>query len=388
MLHAIKNNKSLTFYQPTSLKAKTTFLSSNIGGFYSNSISGSVYSTANISMQYNNQLDNYISALHIERDKIATKVTNGLADNPNYVGARSDGVKLAWKYEQADIDMGGKGSADWNSTEQQEIKETGRVRGAEGHHQKNVADHPKEQGNPDNIKFYKSKQEHLEKGHNGNFRNESDAPMIDKDKMLKKTNTKRVFKNELRGIGIAAAIGAGIGFTIGFAITLAQSGITPDSVKYALAEGGKAGIASGVQSMIGYGIGRTIGQIASKAIEGVLSNVGLTITDNISKMCNMGIVGFITIAVFTAYQFYKLKKMGIGTKEALIKVGKQALFSLSLLAVSIASMCLFGGSAGIIVSIGIGVIIISYSIADTIHKKNISEKIRIYMIEKCKPAFC
>ena len=56
----------------------------------------------------------------------------------------------------------------------QEIKETGKVRGAEGHHQKNVADHPEDQGDPDNIKFYKSRKEHLEKGHNGDFHNSSD----------------------------------------------------------------------------------------------------------------------------------------------------------------------------------------------------------------------
>ena len=43
-------------------------------------------------------------------------------------------------------------------------KRNWKVRGAEGHHQKNVADHPEDQGDPDNIKFYKSRKEHLEKG--------------------------------------------------------------------------------------------------------------------------------------------------------------------------------------------------------------------------------
>ena len=122
--------------------------------------------------------------------------------------------------------MGGRGSSDWDDAQCQEIKETGKVRGAEGHHQKNVADHPEDQGDPDNIKFYKSRKEHLEKGHNGDFHNSSDAPKIDKDKMLKKTNSKRVFRNEIKGIGIAAAIGIGVGFTIGFAVSLAQTGVT------------------------------------------------------------------------------------------------------------------------------------------------------------------
>lgn len=265
--------------------------------------------------------------------------------------------------------------------------DTGKVRGAEGHHQKNVADHPQDQGDPDNIKFYKSRQEHLEKGHDGNFQNGSEAPMIDKDKMLKTTNGKRVFRNEIRGLGIAAAIGVGVGFTIGFVVSLAQSGVTPDTIKYALAEGGKSGISSGIQSTIGYGIGRTIGQVATSAIQGLLFNAGITITENIAKMCNMGAVGAITIAVFSACQFIKLVVVGISLKEAAMKVGKQALFSLSLLAVSIAAQGIWGGTAGLIVSISTGIILISYALADTVHQRKFSEKIRVYMIDKCRPVF-
>lgn len=281
----------------------------------------------------------------------------------------------------------------WNDKQIQEIKETakngnpGKVRGAEGHHLKNVADHPEDQGNPDNIKFYPNRKEHLEEGHDGNFNNESDAPYIDKDKMLIKTNRKRVFKNELRGAGIAAAIGAGIGFTIGFAVSLAQSGVTPDSIKYALAEGGKSGISSGIQSVIGYGIGRTVGQLATKALEGVLSNVGLIITDNISKVCSMSAVGSITITVFSACQFISLIRNGVSLKEAVLQVGKQALFSITLLAVSIAAQGICGGAAGLIVSVSTGIVFITYSIIDVIHQRNFSEYIREHMIEKCKPNF-
>lgn len=304
-----------------------------------------------------------------------------------YTGARNDAVKLAWDYEKADVEMGGRGSSDWDDAQCQEIKETGKVRGAEGHHQKNVADHPEDQGDPDNIKFYKSRKEHLEKGHNGDFHNSSDAPKIDKDKMLKKTNSKRVFRNEIKGIGIAAAIGIGVGFTIGFAVSLAQTGVTPDSIKYALINGGKSGLSSGIQSTIGYGIGRTVGQLASQALTGVFSNVGLEITENIAKMCNMGAVGAITIGVFSTVQFVKLVCKGESLKTAAIQVGKQALFSLSLLVVSITAQGIFGGPSGIIVSVGVGIIFVTYTIADTVHQRNYSEKLRVYMIEKCKPIF-
>lgn len=322
-----------------------------------------------------------------ERERIANKVAEGLAKDSEYTGARNDAVKLAWDYEKADVEMGGRGSSDWDDAQCQEIKETGKVRGAEGHHQKNVADHPEDQGDPDNIKFYKSRKEHLEKGHNGDFHNSSDAPKIDKDKMLKKTNSKRVFRNEIKGIGIAAAIGIGVGFTIGFAVSLAQTGVTPDSIKYALINGGKSGLSSGIQSTIGYGIGRTVGQLASQALTGVFSNVGLEITENIAKMCNMGAVGAITIGVFSTVQFVKLVCKGESLKTAAIQVGKQALFSLSLLVVSITAQGIFGGPSGIIVSVGVGIIFVTYTIADTVHQRNYSEKLRVYMIEKCKPIF-
>lgn len=387
MLTAMKNNKSLTFYQSTSIQPTTIISTANVGGISASAISVSVYTTAMMTTRFNNQFNNYLSALHAERERIANKVANGLANNLNYKGARNDGVKLAWDYEKVDVEMGGKGSADWNAEQRQEIKDTGKVRGAEGHHQKNVADHPQDQGDPDNIKFYKSRQEHLEKGHDGNFQNGSEAPMIDKDKMLKTTNGKRVFRNEIRGLGIAAAIGVGVGFTIGFVVSLAQSGVTPDTIKYALAEGGKSGISSGIQSTIGYGIGRTIGQVATSAIQGLLFNAGITITENIAKMCNMGAVGAITIAVFSACQFIKLVVVGISLKEAAMKVGKQALFSLSLLAVSIAAQGIWGGTAGLIVSISTGIILISYALADTVHQRKFSEKIRVYMIDKCRPVF-
>ena len=350
-------------------------------------IASTSYTVAATTTQFNNQLNSFLDVLHAERNRIANKVAEGLANDPGYKGARNDGVKLAWDYEKADVEMGGRGSSRWNDSQRQEIKDTGKVRGAEGHHQKNVSDHPEDQGDPDNIKFYKSKKEHLEKGHDGNFQNESDAEKIDKDKMLKTTNGKRVLSNELRGIGLAAAIGVGVGFTIGFAVSLAQTGITPDSLKYAFANGSQAGLSSGIQSVIGYGIGRTVGQLATHALENVLTNVGFNITENISKMCSMGAVGVITIAVFSTVQFIKLIRKGESLKSASIQVGKQALFSLSLLAVSIAAQGIFGGPAGIIVSVSAGIIFITYSIVDTVHQRKCSERLRDYMIEQCIPSF-
>lgn len=382
MLTSLKNNRSLTFYQQTETKYRSVN-SSYAGGVSAVPISGVSFTTMSTTNGYNAQLNEYLTKLNTLSAGDAQRYN---LSSPNQA-ARNMGVKRAWMYEKADIEMGGSGSANWSAEEKAQILEHDSVRGAEGHHQQNVSDHPEQQANPDNIKFYKTKDEHLQDGHDGNWDNESNKPMTDKNKMLEKTNSKRVFKNELKGLGLAVAIGAGVGLTIGFITTLAQSGITPDTLKLATIEGLKSGAESGMLSAVGYGIGRTIGEVASQAISGVLENAGITITENISKMVNMGVVGALTIVVFSTYQFIKLKLKGVATREALIQTGKQALFSLSLLAVSIAAQGIWGGAAGIIVSVSIGIIMITYSVADAVHQRRFAEKIRIYTIEKCYPSF-
>ena len=383
MLTTLKNNRSLTFYQQTSVAHQSKISTSYSGGVGATAIAGTSFQTAATTTGYNTQLQRFLTDLNQKRASDASSLD---LSKPNS-NARNRGVQRAWEYERADVEMGGKGSGDWTKEQREEIGETGKVRGAEGHHQKNVADHPDQQANPDNIKFYKNRQDHLDKGHKGDWQNESDANLIDKNEMLKRTNAKRVWKNEIRGLGIAVAIGAGLGMTIGFVTTLAQSGVAPDSLKLALAEGAKGGLESGLLAGVGYGIGRTIGEAASKAFAGVLENLGITITDNISKMINMGVVGVLTVVVFSVYQFIKLKRHGVATKDALIQIGKQALFSLSLLAVSIAAQGIWGGAAGIIVSVSVGIILITYSVADSVHQRHFAEKIRVYTIEKCYPVF-
>lgn len=406
MLTAIKNNRSLSFYQTPSISYQSKISTSYTGGISSVALSNTSFRTAAITTGFNRQQSEFFNALNAERERLAEKVAQGLAKDPFYTGARNDGVSLAWDYEAADIRMGGSGSENWTAAEQQEIlgnrpdivnrtkvvegktvTPKAGVRGSEGHHQKNVADHPEQQADPDNIKFYRTKQQHKDEGHGGNWQNESNRPGTDKNKMLEKTNSKRVFKNELRGLGIAVAIGVGVGMTIGFVTTLAQSGVTPDSLKLALAEGAKGGLESGILSGTGYGISRSIGPVLSKAIAGVLENIGVTITENISKMISMGVAGALTIVVFSVYQFIKLKRNGAGTKAALIQVGKQALFSLSLLAVSIAATCIYGGPAGIIVSVSVGIFLLIDSVADSVEKREFADKVQRYMIEKCYPSF-
>lgn len=393
MLSEIRKNKSLTFYQPLTIERKTEFSSSYAGGISTVATSTVTHNTATITNQFNTELNGYLSYFQ----QVRTSDTANLDFTQANQAARNRGVYRAWQYEKADITMGGDGSENWNAQEKRDIldnvdmdnQSTSRsgVRGAQGHHQKNVADHPDQQANPDNIKFYRTQKEHLEEGHQGDWHNESDAPMKDKDQMLKDTNSRRVSKNEWAGLKLAAAVGIGVGFTIGFAVELAKSGVTPESVKCAFFAGAKSGIETGALSVVGFGIGRTIGEIATNALEGVLTNAGIVVTENIAKMCSMGAIGVLTISIFSAYQFIKLKINGVSTKEAFIQVGKQALFSISLLAVSIVAQGIWGGAAGIIVSTSIGIIFITYSIVDIVHQRKFSEYIREYMIDKYKPSF-
>ena len=378
MLTSLKNNRSLTFYQQTKTKYRSVN-SSYAGGVSAVPISGVSFTTMSTTNGYNAQLNEYLIKLNTLRARDAQRYN---LSSPNQA-ARNMGVKRAWMYEKADIEMGGSGSANWSAEEKAQILKHDSVRGAEGHHQQNVSDHPEQQANPDNIKFYKTKDEHLQDGHDGNWDNESNQPLTDKNKMLEKSNSKRVFKNELKGLGLAVAIGSAVGLTIGFITTLAQSGITPDTLKLATIEGLKSSAESGMLSAVGYGIG----EVTSQAISGVLKNTGITIAENISKMVNMVVVGALTIVVFSTYQFIKLKLKGVATREALIQTGKQALFSLSLLAVSIAVQGIWGGAAVIIVSVSIGFIMITYSIVDAVHQRHFAEKIRIYTIGKCYPSF-
>ena len=119
----------------------------------------------------------------------------------------------------------------------------------------------------------------------------------------------------------------------------------------------------------------------------VIKNIGIAITDKIAKMFNMGMVGTLTINLFSVYQFCKLKIQGVSTKEALVQTGKQALFSLSVLVVSIVAQGICGSYAGIIVSVSIGIIMISYSVIDTVNQRNLANNIRSYVIDKCYPLF-
>ena len=330
---------------------------------------------------FNNQYKSILDTLSTKRNDLAQTVQDKLAQNPDYIGSRNAGVKLAWQYEKADIEMSGSGSANWNADEQNQIlnSKTGTVTGAEGHHQKNVADHPEYQADPDNIKFYKTRAEHLQEGHDGNFQNESDAPFINKDKMLENTNHKRVFANEIRGATISAAIGFGIAFTISAVVELATMGIDAVEMSDLVIHSVRAGVEGSAISSVVYCSGR--------AMSNFLQDRGVDLLSKTGALINYAAVGAVSIALVSTIQFVKLKMNGIEASEAFKEVGKNVLFSGALLALSIVAQGLYGGYAGLIVSTSVGLVVLTVNVVDASHQRKFHKQIEEYIIEEHKPIY-
>lgn len=379
---------SLTFSQTTYSSSNLTNLSGINPGMFTVGIqSVNTFGTMSTTNEFNTQFNDIFTNLNdIRRDyqqRVNEMIASGSGTNDIL---RNKGVELAWKYEHAELQMGGKGTTDWSSSQKQEIFDSGKVRGAEGHHINNVADNPSQQANPDNIKFAKDRAEHLEM-HDGDFRNQTSGDLIDRNERLEKANHTRVFKNELAGIGAAAAIGLGIGFTLGFIVTLAQSGVSSESIRHAEIVGGKTGVESAALGVVTHLVTRGIGEISTNALQGIVGNLGMTVTENIAKMCNMAVMGGMTIIIFSVYQFIKLKLKGYSTKECLLRVGKSAAFSTTVLLIALIAQGLWGGYAGVVVSISIGVIVLVYKISESKYRNLISEQVHIYTIQKCEPVF-
>ena len=327
--------------------------------------------TANI---YNQQLGNKLSefdtlrAMH-QRELEQFIQGNGNR-NPNTY--RQRGGNMAWRYEKADIEMGGRGSEGWNAQERQQILDKGRVNGAEGHHQKNVANHPTEQSNPDNIKFFRDRQQHLKEGHGGDFHNESDAPMRDKNQMLKNTNNKRLIGNELKGAGISAIISFAAAFSISLIVAAAQDGITPETLKNAALNGSNGAIIG----VAGYAVGRAVANLITPVLLKALEKVGIKVTESISSACTMGITGFAVIAIVSVIQFIHLKRKGYTTKNAFVLVGKTTGMSLMSLVITVAVCARWGTGPAFIVGLVIGVGIIAFSISKALIDNSTAKKIQ------------
>ena len=370
MLADIKNRKSLAFYHTL------PSASQNVSGGINSAVTAGMVARVGKSVYlYNQEYGAFLKNLNLERAHLTSKVTQGLEQDASYQAARGDGVSLAWKYEKADIQMGGKGSANWNKAEQNEILSKGNIKsGPEGHHQKNVSAHPEEQANPDNIKFYKTKKEHLQKGHQGNWKNETDAPFIDKNKMLQDTNRRRVVKQELCGLGRSAAIGLGIGFSLSFIAEAAKSDFSAEAMEEALVRSSISGIESAAIAATGYGMGLLTSNL--------LSNVGVDLSSKAGQLLNGSAAGMLTIVLVSAYQLTNLQLEGELNGETVGQICSGTACSASVLAISMIAQSCIGGVAGILVSTAAGLVMYTVAIAKTVKEKHLEERLREYAIEQ------
>jgi hypothetical protein len=104
-------------------------------------------------------------------------------------GARTTGIKRAWKLERELLRTTGEGTRPWTPAEIGELLETGEVQGYTGHHINNVEALPSWQGDPRNIHFLTNAPyggDHLrsKQGHRGDFQNRTRGRLIDRKAML------------------------------------------------------------------------------------------------------------------------------------------------------------------------------------------------------------
>lgn len=260
------------------------------------------------------------------------------------------------------------------------------------HHGTSVSADPTQQSNIDNMETYNTTQH--DAAHTDpetgkiDYRRKTYKPLRNRAQEVKNEGKRGIIKENLAGLGIAVAIGFGTGFAIGFIVSLAQNGINPNSMKYAFVAGAKQGTTSGIMAAGSFAIGKTIGAALSKTLtESIKSWMGTNATEEtmkkIAEICDMGAVGAIVTVAFAVYEFCKLKHAGYSTKESLLRAGKSAALSFSILIISMVAV--WAGAPGLVVSIVAGVVMTGFSVVKVFHNKKISKQVTHYSIELCIP---
>ncbi len=271
------------------------------------------------------------------------------------------------------------------------------------HHRTSISTDPYQQSDINNLDILNTTQHDIKHTDPNtgkiDYRRQTTESPIDQIQLLHKTNRNRIIVKELTGLGIATAIGLGTGFAIGFVVSLAQNGLNPESLKYAFISGAKQGVSTSAMALASTVIGRTIGEFSSKAISNVIINTmqnNATITKaaitqstivQISDIVNFSVVGSLTILAFSIYEFAKLKKAGYTTKESILRTAKSASVSMSMLALSVITQGIWGGMAGMIVSVVSGIAMIGFSVCKISHDKSLMREIMYFSAEKCVPLF-
>lgn len=263
------------------------------------------------------------------------------------------------------------------------------------HHRTSISNDPTKQSDINNLDTLNTTQH--DKKHTDpetgkvNYKKPTEEESLDRQGELQELNKKRVLKNELMGLGITLALAGGISFSIGFVTEMARNGLSPDSFKKSFVAGAKTAGETSIVTAANYVVGRTVGVALTDSLTEVIRNrFAETIAEqslvNICKMVSMGVTGTLCIAVSAVYQFTKLKLAGLDTKSALNQVAKSASMSFAVLLLSIAAQGIWGGVAGLTVSVASGVIITGVEIVKVNHQREFSEKYSLFVIECYLPS--
>lgn len=305
---------------------------------------------------------------------ILNKINSGYRHNELSQSA----IRNAWKAEKYELELGGKGTGNWTRSEKKIILKEGSLPGAEGHHQQSVKYHSEEQANPDNIKFYKTREEHLKYGHDGDFKKESDAPMYDRRKRLINTKQKSVIRNEVLGGSIVAIISFISAAGLRFVIEMIKSNRNPEDVKNAWNSAFREGAEAAEYALISYALTRLSVYGGKKVIE----LIGLKLSTRAAKWIGGGIAAVaITIAV-GIITYAKLRRMGYGKTDSLLQAGKTAGVSFAIAVVSLIISINLGMSWAIGFNVLIAVASFSYIIYAVVHEKQLTERLQLYTIQE------
>lgn len=295
-------------------------------------------------------------------------IQRNVGDPSQFQRLRNAGVRTGWRYEKASIMLGGKGSANWTRSERIQIMQKGRVAKAQGHHQLNVHDHPDFMAEASNIKFYRSLEEHLQDGHGGNFRNESNKPFIDKDRMLIRDYESGLLRHEITAAGFAALIGFATSASISMVIEIANQETYKAALGIAVYNGLKGSVISSA-----YYAGFRFGEIG---IDKAVTALGTRLSPQLARMLKsnggkLGLLGGTFIFTDAVWQTRKDLNNGMLWNVALTNTVKKEALPVGLLALSI-----YNPPIGIVGSL----LAMGYEIGKIAYDRNVLEKVEIHRI--------
>ena len=156
------------------------------------------------------------------------------------------------------------------------------------------------------------------KDENGNIVvNEKKLEKVYEDTGITKKVNRTIFRNELKGLGLATAIGLGIGFTLNFLSEIAQKGIDSDTMSdiafNSIVTGTETGLVAGTTFIAGRAL---TSALASKA--------GIDLTSNLGSVLNASAIGVLSTAIVCTYQYVKLRISGSNGAESFAVVKKTA----------------------------------------------------------------